>query len=879
MQKYFLTLLLLSSIVNAYTICDDLDIAVQEGFEVETAKQLLQEARRNDLYAECLEATGSSDIFFYSGEWVNTCEGQSGSKNGYVKSEVRCDFCDGANIKLQLEIDESICNAKCKKKNTACMRINGGWGGEIRLINPNGGDCGAFDPTLPGCSESSSSEFEQSSSSEPQSSSSLESSSSIESSSSEEISESSSSEETDSSSSEENEDSSSSDGSCGEGGDHCGGSSGSWSGPTGYCEIGGENREALSRLKDVHVDVYNSLPYMLNREDIYLVNCYCMSSRFVACDFQNFGLAQGYTPAEMPMCGYQEGYWCNGIENGVCDFRGRTTRLYYTDQPNIYNSWWADAFWEENRHLAIENGSMMVILTETASDGSVSQSNLFSMRHLLPANVIYQDLEDIVLGALPAFPDMGKLIAYCHNEWVPHDEDCVGTIDEVNEALQDSSDNCSITYGIPHYEIEYSNRGWCVVGECQAAEPYSSAEEYSSSFEESSSSVELSSSYESSSSQEVSSSSEEISEPFIAGADQEYSPDQIFDSGLQNMEENTCYSLNPDRGSQYGWINTNAQDPYWWIKTPCDGSSIVVESTSNGCVENKRGVDAVYLPGDCFNSGLDNMEKGKCYSTNPDRGVLHGWINNNAQDSYWWIETPCEIDNGNESGSEQFVCPEENVLFKKSAEYASSDSYDEYVGLTALPNYYYDALGRKMNYQKAFHVKQRLYVKNLVEKEYPQNRAGNIRYRALLKMVSGHVEADTELGFDNIFYNCSSTGTIISVDLYMRTPKESIVMKLESSNQTLIDHEMRHKEIYEKYGTKNWFGKKLTLKKSIKESEICETVKRSFWPVVQKEYRKLLERQNAWDDEDKNNVSHERINVESAIAEQKAIWFSQQCTK
>lgn len=52
MQKYFLTLLLLSSIVNAYTICDDLDIAVQEGFEVETAKQLLQEARRNDLYAK-----------------------------------------------------------------------------------------------------------------------------------------------------------------------------------------------------------------------------------------------------------------------------------------------------------------------------------------------------------------------------------------------------------------------------------------------------------------------------------------------------------------------------------------------------------------------------------------------------------------------------------------------------------------------------------------------------------------------------------------------------------------------------------------------------------------------------------------------------------
>ena len=110
MKKNFLVILLLSSITKAFTICDDLDIAVNEGYEIETAKQLILEARENDLYAECLEATGSSDVFFYSGEWVNTCEGQSGSKNGYIKSYTRCEFCDGANEQKTIWFSQS-----CKK--------------------------------------------------------------------------------------------------------------------------------------------------------------------------------------------------------------------------------------------------------------------------------------------------------------------------------------------------------------------------------------------------------------------------------------------------------------------------------------------------------------------------------------------------------------------------------------------------------------------------------------------------------------------------------------------------------------------------------------------------------------------------------------------
>lgn len=53
--------------------------------------------------------------------------------------------------------------------------------------------------------------------------------------------------------------------------------------------------------------------------------------------------------------------------------------------------------------------------------------------------------------------------------------------------------------------------------------------------------------------------------------------------------------------------------------------------------------------GHCYNSGLNNMN-GKCYKCNPERGsgCNAQWLNDNASDSYWWVETPCD---GSGSGS------------------------------------------------------------------------------------------------------------------------------------------------------------------------------------------------------------------------------------
>jgi len=73
--------------------------------------------------------------------------------------------------------------------------------------------------------------------------------------------------------------------------------------------------------------------------------------------------------------------------------------------------------------------------------------------------------------------------------------------------------------------------------------------------------------------------------------------------------------------------------------------SAVASSSSQGtpAKHNERGPNAVYTADDIFSSGLDNMEPGKCYSLNPDRGTQYGWINNDARDRWWWIEVPCGV--------------------------------------------------------------------------------------------------------------------------------------------------------------------------------------------------------------------------------------------
>ncbi len=390
--------------------------------------------------------------------------------------------------------------------------------------------------------------------------------------------------------------------------------------------------------------------------------------------------------------------------------------------------------------------------------------------------------------------------------------------------------------------------------------------------------VSSSSSTESSEMEASSSSNKDTleSEAFIAGENQVYSPEQVFSDGLRNMEIGKCYSLNPDRGIQSGWINDNAQDSWWWVEVPCDGSVPLVETTSAGCREISRGSEAIYLPGECFSGGLDNMEHGKCYALNPDRGIQYGWINNNAQDPWWWVEVPCETETPD--SDDEFVCPENGIFFKQNEPLNELDdsikTFDESVIVL------YDALGRKQKSRSGFGKRKALYARKVNRKESEVLNVIFENWSVSFKTVSGFVEAKTELGFKNVHFDCvSQTKTIIVANLYMKTPKDSIDKVVDSDDERLLAHENRHEEIYLLEGNDEWEERISVNSNRLTEKNSCLIVKKTFWPVLERRYRKMLKMQNAWDEEDKNNVSHARINIDSLVALQKTKWNERPCLK
>lgn len=99
----------------------------------------------------------------------------------------------------------------------------------------------------------------------------------------------------------------------------------------------------------------------------------------------------------------------------------------------------------------------------------------------------------------------------------------------------------------------------------------SSVVESSGSEEESSSSVEESSSSDESSSSEEESSSSAEESPCIAFVNgQGGYGEHCYNSGLTEMAEGVCYTLNPERASDIKWVGGSATDGYWWTETSCE---------------------------------------------------------------------------------------------------------------------------------------------------------------------------------------------------------------------------------------------------------------------------------------------------------------------
>lgn len=61
--------------------------------------------------------------------------------------------------------------------------------------------------------------------------------------------------------------------------------------------------------------------------------------------------------------------------------------------------------------------------------------------------------------------------------------------------------------------------------------------------------------------------------------------------------------------------------------------------TNRTCIAFVNGVGG--YGNQCYRSGLNRMNANTCYTMNPARAPAPQWINNNANDSWWWVPTSC----------------------------------------------------------------------------------------------------------------------------------------------------------------------------------------------------------------------------------------------
>lgn len=151
--------------------------------------------------------------------------------------------------------------------------------------------------------------------------------------------------------------------------------------------------------------------------------------------------------------------------------------------------------------------------------------------------------------------------------------------DKASEISPDVGSSSSVAQSSSSQKLESSSS---VKVSSSSSKPVESS---SSKKVESSSSVKVSSS----SSKQVESSSQQSTSACIKFVNGSGNYDKnCYNSGLNSMKANTCYTMNSARGTPPQWINDNANDTYWWVETSCgtvaSSSSQKVESSSSAKV-------------------------------------------------------------------------------------------------------------------------------------------------------------------------------------------------------------------------------------------------------------------------------------------------------
>lgn len=732
MNKLFLILIaFMWTLPKAVVFCDDLDPYIENGYNKNEVISAIAVDRKSHYESECLAEGDAGSHFTYSWEFVSTCSGMSGSRNGYVKSTATCNICTGQWAHDELEENENACREDCRTSNYVCRppSFPEQWGGDIVKKNSNGGACGDL---LPNCSESSSSESVESSSSEEP--------------------ESSSSEDDDSSSSFEESSSSKKASSSSMNGRYdliygyeglCNGK-GQFS--NAFCSIDcGTGAHYMrkpgfvgSKKLYFWCSDYGDMEIRTNIPEIYpnvYLHIECYNSE--AEEWRNLNVP------ELPLtylcydtklstiegCPTTESVWSTYPYHGwAANLYAKFENAYYASSVSDLMS---DYYWVDNSSGDDEfpsNYSRMDLLNEPEFVSFFNECKRRVKTRLDIYSMAKEEFGDFVWHGENSFNLYSPYVflarqgsfdfsdEYYQSRGISSYEDYCQFLRGENAELYQSdsliyevyydeeSSHISKTYDIIYYcappKSSSSSAEVSSSSESSSSSEFSSSSEKSSSSEESSSSEPPSSSSLSSSSEESSSSSEEIvvesssvmpvDEPFVAGADQVYTPDQIFSSGLQNMEPGVCYSLNPDRGTIYGWnISYNASDSWWWRKVDCETGKKPVEKGIGFCAafpgSKPDKVSACYA------------HNGSCYVCDNSKDYIDcnaDWLwNYNFPTHSWFKQVDCYDPFGEDDFDGQ--CPD-GVLLKRNVA-SEEDEMPNYEIDFSLSSKVFDVMGRRLN--------------------------------------------------------------------------------------------------------------------------------------------------------------------------------------
>ncbi len=255
---------------------------------------------------------------------------------------------------------------------------------------------------------------------------------------------------------------------------------------------------------------------------------------------------------------------------------------------------------------------------------------------------------------------------------------------------------------------------------------------------------------------------------------------------------------------------------------------------------------------------------GKCYKCNPDRGAECGynWLWNTGFSEgnigWWYKEISC---NGASNKCPDNALLKKSILGRDSENIPTDGSRSDYVW-RKNSKFFYDAMGRRTQ----THPETRRYLflpkRNVLDYEQNPQLLGSVSF-TLKTTVDGYVNAEHIFSTN---YDWIKTPEI-SLKIYLSL--KTVINIIEHKNDSLlIAHENKHIEIYNSLGNIDW---EKTIQIDDYDCESYENICSRYKQEVRSEYEAkltaLINAQNKWDDDDKNNISHERIDLQQKLNE------------